>query len=348
MSGQKKDAYAKAGVDINEATLFVEMIKERIAKAWPGEEKNIGGFAGAVPVPRSTREMVASTDGVGTKLIIAALVDHFEGVGIDAVAMSTVDSYVAGIRPKYVLDYFATGKLDSQKHIAVIDSLVEGCKKANCKLIGGETAEMPRFFRHDWYVDLVTFAFGFDDKPIEFSSVKIGQKVIALPSYGLASNGYSLGRKAFALNGAPSLTRKRLLSKSIFGCPLHEVLLRPTPIWIRHIDRELDKGVKLSGMIHVTGGGLVDNPPRILSSDKKMIINRGAWKRPSVFREIQDRQNVSVADMDRTFNNGVMMLLVLDEDSPSLSSSIPHCEVGVIAERIHDEPQVELYGEYQD
>lgn len=345
---QQKDAYAKAGVDIDAATRFVEMIKNRIAKAWPGAERNIGGFAGAVNVPQKIKKMIASTDGVGTKLILAAIVDDFSGVGIDAVAMSAVDSYVAGIRPKYLLDYFATGMLLPDKHISIMDSLIRGCLQAKCQIVGGETAEMPRFFRHDWYVDLVTFVVGFDDAPIRFSPIKVGQRVFALPSYGLASNGFSLVRKAHGLNCSPSRARKILNSSTALGKPLYEILLSPTPIWISQLDDELDRGVKLSGMIHVTGGGLVDNPPRILPSNKKMIIDRGAWKRPAVFGDIQDRQKIPIADMDRAFNNGVMMLLVLDEDSPALSSDIKHYEVGIIAQRKSNESQVELSGKYDD
>ncbi len=339
------DAYKKAGVDINEGDFFVQMVRRRIAQAWPGMEKEIGGFAGEVNIPPMVTRGAFSTDGVGTKLIIAAITNNFIGVGHDAVAMSVVDNYVAGLRPRYVLDYFATGKLIADKHIAIINSVIDACKLAQCKLIGGETAEMPRFFRHDWFVDLVTFSVAFDNRPVEFFAIRPGQKVFALPSFGLASNGYSLVRNVFGLTGAPSVARRKLFSKRIFGKPLQEVLLEPTPIWIQAIEDERQRGLQLSGMVHITGGGLVDNPPRVLPDDMKMIIDRSTWRRPEIFGYIQEKHNISVTDMDRTFNNGLMMLCILDSDS-YLPVNSDFKEVGVIELRLDNEPQVQLIGSY--
>lgn len=342
----EEDFYKKAGVDIDEGNLFIKMLRRRIATAWPGTEKEIGGFSGAVMLPSQVKKEAFSTDGVGTKLTIGAISENFSGLGIDAVAMSVVDNYVAGMRPKYLLDYFATGKLQAEKHIKIIDSVIEGCHMSGCKLVGGETAEMPGFFRHDWYIDLVTFSIAFDEQPIEFSPIKAGQKVFALPSYGVASNGFSLVRDVFGLISAPSVARKKLLSKKIFGIPLHQVLLRHTPIWIRTIDEEMRGGLKLSGMVHITGGGLIDNPPRILSPNLKMTIDRSTWKRPEVFGYIQEARNIPTADMDRTFNNGLMILCILDKES-YLPVNKSFCEVGVIEKRVNDEPQVKLVGKYQ-
>lgn len=345
MTEKNSSSYAEAGVDIDEGDTFVRKIKQRIAIAWPGTEKEIGGFAGAVNVAPIVKREAFSTDGVGTKLILAATVEHFTGVGIDAVAMSVVDNYVAGMRPRYLLDYFATGKLKTQKHIAIVDSVIEACHMAGCKLIGGETAEMPGFFRHDWYIDLVTFSVANDEQPIKFSSIKPGQKVFALPSKGLASNGFSLVRQILGLTGTPSANRRKLLSKRIFGVPLYQVLLKPTPIWIRTIDEELRGGLKLSGMVHVTGGGLIDNPVRVLPGNVYMSIDRSTWKRPEVFNYLQEVGGISINDMDRTFNNGVMMLCILDEESHDPVSK-QFMEVGRIEQTIDDAPSVKLYGRY--
>ncbi len=344
---RKLDAYSKAGVNIDAGMLFVEMIKDRFAKAWPGTERNIGGFAGTVPVPKGVRSMVASTDGVGTKLILAAVMNMFDGVGRDAVAMSAVDSYVAGIKPSYLLDYFATGLLDPEKHIAIIDSLIAGCKDACCQIIGGESAEMPGFFKRDWYVDLVTFAVGFDENPIRYAPLKVGQKVYGLPSYGAASNGFSLLRKVHGLNTSPSKMRRKLESESLMGYPLAEALLKPTPIWIKALEEERAKGVKFSGHIHVTGGGLEDNPPRILPSGLKMVIDRSSWERPGIFYFTQEKGKISQRDMDRTFNNGLMMLSVVSDDG--VPFDCPHAfEIGVIEKRKGNEAQSELVGKYSD
>jgi phosphoribosylformylglycinamidine cyclo-ligase len=349
----EKDAYAKAGVDIGAGTQFIEMMKERFAKAWPGAERNIGGFAGTVPVPRGSQSMVASTDGVGTKLILAAAMDMFDGIGRDAVAMSAVDSYVAGTKPKYLLDYFATGCLDPEKHIRIIDSLIAGCYDAGCQIIGGETAEMPGFFKHNWFVDLVTFVVGFDDEPKtfdeeprEYSPLKVGQKVYGWPSYGPASNGFSLLRKVHGLNTSPSKMRRKLESRSLMGRPLAEALLAPTPIWIKELERQRANGVKFSGHVHVTGGGLIDNPPRILPSYLKMVIGRNFWNRPKIFYFTQELGNISQSDMDRTFNNGIMMISVVSDDGMPMVSS-KAIEIGVIEKRKGDEPQSELFDKYR-
>lgn len=342
---KKKDAYAAAGVNIGAGMLFVDMVKERIEKAWPGAEKNIGGFAGTVPVPKKSRSMVASTDGVGTKLMLAAAMNMFSGVGRDAVAMSAVDSYVAGIKPKYLLDYFATGSLDPEKHIEVIDSIIAGCMDAGCQIIGGETAEMPGFFKRDWFIDLVTFVVGFDEDPITCAPLKVGQKVYGFPSYGPASNGFSLLRKVHRLITSPSKMRRRLESKSLMGYPLAEALLVPTPIWINQIESQRARGVKFSGHVHVTGGGLIDNPPRILPNDLKMEINRRSWDRPPIFYVTQEIGKVSQADMDRTFNNGIMMISVVSDDGAPLDCP-EAVEIGVIEKRKGNEPQSKLFNNY--
>jgi len=348
---QKGLTYADAGVDISTADRFVAMIRERIGQAWPETAKEIFGFAGEATLPRMARVMAASTDGVGTKLKLAAVTEMFDGVGQDAVAMSAVDTFVSGKKPAYLLDYFSTGKLEPEKHIKIIESVIRGCQLAGCKLIGGETAEMPGFFRYDWMVDLATFVVGFSTMMPEGYSVKAGQKVFGWPSNGPASNGYSLIRKVFGLNDSPSKVRKKLqrVYADLGQRFLAEVLLNPTPIWIPEIEEEEERGVCFSAHAHITGGGLVENPPRALPKwpGLKMVIDRSSWQRPAIFRFIQEKGSVPVDDMDRTFNNGIMVISIVS-DQGVLPENDNAVEIGVIEKRRKGEPRVVLTGRYND
>ena len=357
MTEEQGMTYKKAGVNISEADKFVAMIKARVVRAWPKMAKEIGGFAGRAKIPRSIRgyrvkDLYSSTDGVGTKLKIAALLGDFSGIGYDAVAMSAVDAYVAGSRPVYLLDYFATGKLIAEKHIAVIDSLIEACQMIGCKILGGETAEMPDYFKYDWMIDLITFVIGFDDPILLLEPMRAGQKVYGWPSSGPASNGYSLLRKVFGLNDSPSKVRRKLDRDYLelygeYGTTLGEALLVPTDIWITAIDMAILEGTKFSGHAHITGGGLVENPPRILPSEFKMVIDRGAWKRPPIFGLTQRTGKVPIEDMDRTFNNGIMVISVVSDDGP-LSRNTRAIEIGVIENRKEREKPVMLTGKYNN
>jgi phosphoribosylformylglycinamidine cyclo-ligase len=342
--------YEKAGVDINESDRFLAMIKERIAINWPIESRQIGGFAGLAKIPDGARDLSTSTDGVGTKLIIAALMDEYSTGGQDAVAMSAVDTYVSGQLPKYLLDYFVTGKLNADKHIKLFNSLIYGCKLAGCSIIGGETAEMPGLFKHDWYIDLATFVIGFPIPGLAQRYIKNGDIVLGWPSNCLASNGFSLVRKVFELSVSPSKARKKLERRfpELNRQPLFEVLLEPTPIWIREIEKLRLGGVNFSAHAHITGGGLIDNPPRILQSDDlKIVIERNSWQRPVIFDFIQEKGKISQYEMDRTFNNGIMMISVVDKkEIPKLDNSIIPFKIGVIEKRKNNEPPVILTGKY--
>jgi phosphoribosylformylglycinamidine cyclo-ligase len=348
--------YKNAGVDINEADKFVAMIKSRIAATWPEMAKEIGEFAGQAKIPtirgNMARSLYASTDGVGTKLKIAALLDEYSGIGQDAFAMSAVDSYVAGSRPMFLLDYFATGKLIADKHIAIMDSLIEACRSADCRIVGGETAELPGMFKYDWLIDLVTFVIGFPDPILEFKPKKVGQKVYGWPSYGPASNGYSLLRKIFGLNDSPSKVRKKLnrYYPELHGIheTLGQALLAPTRVWITAIDMAIMVGTKFSGHAHITGGGLIENPPRILDEGLKMVIDRSSWKRPAIFGLAQRIGKVPIEDMDRTFNNGIMVVSVVSDEGRPISRSSSAIEIGVIEKRKEGEKPVILTGKYKD
>ena len=354
MSG-KTLTYKDAGVDISAADMFVAMIRERVGKAWPGTAKEISGFAGQGYIPKNTLSLAASNDGVGTKLKIAAIMGMFDGVGQDAVAMSAVDTYVNGQKPAFLLDYFATGKFEPEKHIKVIESVIRGCLLAGCKLIGGETAEMPGFFRYDWMVDLVTSVIGFPIHPNsclpgDWCPTEPTQRVYGWLSNGPASNGYSLIRKVFQLNGSPSKVWKRLnrIYPDLGQCSLADVLLAPTPIWIREIERAKQRGVTFSGHAHITGGGLVENPPRILPKSLKMVIDKTSWQRPPIFRLIQDKGKVPIEDMDRTFNNGIMVISIVCNCSKPLDNENAVEIVTIEKRRRERESQVVFTGEYND
>ncbi len=346
---ERKDAYREAGVNIDAGNLFAEMIKERIEEAWPGL-KSIGGFAGKAQVPFDCDNYFPSTDGTGTKAILAAMIEHFDGIGQDAVAMGVIDTYVAGARPDGVLDNLDIAVLDPDKHIKIIDSVIRACKMAGCVLLGGETAELPDMFKHDWMFNLNVMSIGFDDQNLEFADMESGQSVYCWPSYGPASNGFSLLRKVFGLKERPSRARKKLERVwSDLGGPLYESLLRPTPIWIKEIEALREEGVEFAGHAHITGGGLIDNPARILSDRFKMVIDRSSWSRPPIFPLVQDLGKISVADMDRTFNNGIMIISVPIEDDETIGFYSEHATlIGVIEDRDHDEPPVILTGKYND
>lgn len=336
--------YKAAGVDIKAADRFVAMIKERVAKAWPEAAAEIGGFAGGGKIPFNAKRLVASTDGPGTKIILAAMIEDFSGIGQDVVAMSAVDTYVSGQRPTYLLDSLKVAKLNPELHIEIIKSIIKGCKQAGCVLVGGETAEMPDLFRYNWMVDVDTFVIGFSDPELSFIEVKPGQKVWGWPSYGPGSNGFSLLRKVFKLKEAPSKVRKRLERSwpELGGRTLAEVLLKPTPIWILAIEQKRRHGVKFAGHAHITGGGMPGNIPRILPGNCKIIIDRSSWPRPPIFRLTQELGNVPDKDMDRTFNQGIMVVSIVAE------GDIGQPSIGQVERRQGNEPQVEFIGKYND
>ncbi len=342
--------YKKAGVNISEADKFVAMIRKRIAQAWPDMAEEIGSFAGSAKISSGVKMLSSSTDGVGTKLKIAALIDRYGGIGFDGVAMSAVDAYVAGSRPTYLLDYFAVGKLNADRHIEVVDSLIAACRFAGCKILGGETAEMPGYFKYDWMIDLVTFVIGFPDKGLKKYPIQVGQEVYGWPSNGPASNGYSLLRKVYKLNDSPSKVRRRLdrVYGALWGSTLADELLRRTPIWITSIDDTIKRGVKYSGHAHITGGGLVENPPRILPDGFKMVIDRSAWIRPAIFGLTERVGKVPVKDMDRTFNNGIIITSVVSEGAIVLKNFTPAVKIGYIDKQRPGENKVELINSYND
>ncbi|PIP81877.1 MAG: phosphoribosylformylglycinamidine cyclo-ligase [Elusimicrobia bacterium CG_4_9_14_3_um_filter_62_55] len=286
--------YKKAGVDIDAANSLVKHLKKKAPA--------IGGFAGLFPLEggRHGQCLVASTDGVGTKLRVAFQLDRHDTIGIDLVAMSVNDLICCGAKPLFFLDYFATGKLDVARSKRILDGILEGCRIAGVPLLGGETAEMPGSYPAGEY-DLAGFAVGLVEKRavIDGSKVFPGDLIVGVPSSGLHSNGYSLARK--------------VLKKSIRK--FADELLIPTRIYVSEI-RDLIEGLRkrdqiILAMAHITGGGLPENLPRVLPKGVKAVIEKGSWEIPPIFEEIRGRGNVPEGEMWRTFNMGVGLALVV-------------------------------------
>jgi len=297
--------YRKAGVDIDKADEFIAKIKPLLAKtSRPEVIGKIGGFSGLFK-PRIRRMkdpvLVSSTDGVGTKILIADSLGKYDTIGIDLVAMCVDDVVVMGAEPLFFLDYIACGRLDKEKLFDLMTGITKGCVKAGCALIGGETAELPGMYGKDKF-DLAGFCVGMVDrqKIIDGRNCRIGDKVVGLASSGLHSNGFSLVRTLFR-------------PEEIKG-KLAEELIRPTRIYTKTI-LHLMKRVKIKGMSHITGGGFYDNIPRVLPLGKAVRIMKGSWPVPPIFKKIQDRGSVDMAEMFRTFNMGVGMVLILDPRS---------------------------------
>lgn len=285
--------YRKSGVDIDKANKLVEKIK-KIAPA-------IGGFSGLFPVNTKKYKnpvLVASTDGVGTKLKIAQLVNNHRGVGIDLVAMCVNDVLTVGAEPVFFLDYFACGKLDLRIAQEVIKSIHRGCRQAGCILLGGETAEMPGFYKKGEY-DLAGFAVGIVEKEkiIDGKKIKPGDCIFGLPSSGLHSNGFSLVRMVFS---------ERELRK------LSEELLKPTKIYTKEI--LFGAGRYAKGIAHITGGGFYDNIPRILPENCQAVIFKDSWQVPEIFSKIQRKGKISESEMFRVFNMGIGIVLISSEE----------------------------------
>jgi phosphoribosylformylglycinamidine cyclo-ligase len=307
----KKFSYKDAGVDIEKGDSFVQAIKPMVEATYrPGVLTKIGGFAGCVSlnVEKYKRPiLVSSTDGVGTKLKIAFLMDRHNTVGIDLVAMCVNDIVVTGARPLFFLDYFATSKLDQEKAIQVVSGIAKGCIEAECSLVGGETAEMPGFYAEGEY-DLAGFAVGMmeDAGMIDGSGVTVGDRLIGIASSGLHSNGYSLVRKVILDHHRMDL-RKRVEE---IGEVLGEELLRPTRIYVKTV-LSLIKDFKIGGVAHITGGGITGNLPRMIPKGCKAIVHKGTWEIPPIFPFLKEKGHIPEDEMLKTFNNGIGMVLIV-------------------------------------
>ncbi len=314
--------YKKAGVDIDEGERFVRLIAPLVRKTFrPEVLADIGSFGALFRLDTSRyREpvLVSGTDGVGTKLKIAFMADRHDTVGIDLVAMCVNDILTSGAEPLFFLDYFATGRLDPEKAVKVIEGIARGCKEAGCSLIGGETAEMPGFYQEGEY-DLSGFAVGVVERSgvIDGSGIKEGDSLIGLVSSGLHSNGYSLARKVFFD------TRKMNISAYVpdLGTTLGEELLKPTRIYVGAFDSLKDR-VMVKGIAHITGGGIPGNLPRILPEGVEALLRKGSWPEPPIFGLIREMGNVPERDMARTFNMGVGCIVAVRSEDSEMALSL--------------------------
>lgn len=317
MTSQNKSKYSEAGVDIDKGNEFVEQIKEVVSSTHRlGVMGGIGGFSSHIAIDTtkySKPVIVNSTDGVGTKLVIAHLCDKHDTIGIDLVAMCVNDLIVGGASPLCFLDYFAVGKLNLKIAKEVVTGIAEGCKMAECSLVGGETAEMPGLYQNEDY-DIAGFVTGIVDRDaiIDGSDIRAGDKIIGLASSGLHSNGYSLVRKiCFSDN---NLDVNDYVKE--FDCTLGEELLRPTKIYVQSVKNVL-KNFPINGMIHNTGGGFVDNIPRVLPKGCKAILDKGSWNVPPIFGFLQRHGEIPEEEMFRTFNMGIGLMAIVDESQAS-------------------------------
>lgn len=306
--------YQDAGVDINKGNDLIEQIKP-IAKSTTREGvlAGLGGFGAMFELPINKYKnpvLISGTDGVGTKLKVAEMLNKHNTIGIDLVAMCVNDLIVQGAEPLFFLDYYATGKLNTDIAISVISGIGKGCKQSGCALIGGETAEMPGMYADEDY-DLAGFCVGIADKEdvIDGSKVKNGDHIIALGSSGPHSNGYSLIRKV--------LERTKPTEAQL------QQLIEPTKIYVKSV-LSLLKQHTVHAISHITGGGLLENIPRVLPENLAAKLNNNSWELPEIFQFLQDAGNIEMTEMYRVFNCGVGMVLVLSADEST--DAIKHLE----------------------
>ena len=307
--------YADAGVDIDKADEFVGTIKKIAKKTFrSGVISEIGGFGGMFSLNMAGMEspvLVSSTDGVGTKLKIAFMMGKHDTIGIDLVAMCVNDIVVQGAKPLFFLDYLSMGKLETKIATDVITGIGEGCRMAGCALIGGETAEMPGFYKNNEY-DLAGFVVGLveNNKIIDGSGIHVGDQLIGISSSGLHSNGYSLVRKVcFEILGLKVDTYVSELGRTI-----GEELLAPTRIY-SEIIHSIIKDLPVFGLAHITGGGITDNIIRVIPESCNVILRKNSWDVPPVFPYLQQAGNISEKEMMRTFNSGIGLIAVVHEKS---------------------------------
>ena len=340
-SSSKGLSYRDAGVDIDAGDDLVDRIKPLAKKTMrEGVLAGIGGFGALFEVPKRYKEpvLVAGTDGVGTKLRLAFEWNRHDTIGQDLVAMSVNDILVQGAEPLFFLDYFACGKLTVDTAATVVGGIAKGCELSGCALIGGETAEMPGMYPPGEY-DLAGFAVGAVEKSkiITGNTIVPGDVVLAIGSSGAHSNGYSLIRKIIERAGAKP-------SDDLGGRPLGDVVMEPTEIYVKPLLKLISE-LDVKGMAHITGGGLVDNVPRVLPENTQAVLHRDSWQMPELFRWLQMTGGVAIAEMVRVFNCGIgMVVIVAPEQADAAIKSLTTqglkaWVVGEVVERPKNAPQ---------
>lgn len=340
-----KITYKAAGVDVDEGQKAVGLMKKYVKETFSaGVLEDIGGFGGLFALDLNGINepiLVAGTDGVGTKLKLAFMLDRHDSIGKDCVAMCVNDILCQGAKPLFFLDYIATGKLQAEKVAEIVKGVAAGCRLAGCALIGGETAEMPGFYSGDEY-DIAGFAVGIVDKSkvITGRSIRPGDTVIGIASSGLHSNGYSLARKLFLEIQKHSLQDYI----EVLGESLGDSLLRPTKIYVKPV-LEVLRSVEVKGIAHITGGGFYENIPRILPEDTAVEIQLSSWEAPPIFKYIQQLVSIDIYEMFKTFNMGIgLVLVVAKEDTDKVLEILKQQEeeAYVIGRIIQGERQVVL------
>lgn len=307
------ESYKAAGVDVTAGYKGVQLMKKAVQSTYTNAViSDIGGFGGLyAPQIKGMEEpiLVSGTDGVGTKLKLAFLMDKHDTIGEDCVAMCANDVICTGASPMFFLDYMALGKNIPEKVATIVTGVAEGCKKANCSLVGGETAEMPGFYPEDEY-DLAGFCVGVVDKKkiIDSKTIEVGDKVIGLASSGVHSNGFSLVRKVFDVNEENLKEYVEELGKTV-----GEALLEPTRIYVKPILKLIEE-VKVKGISHITGGGFYENLPRMLREGVSLKIDKNSYEVPAIFKLIASRGNIPERDMYNTFNMGIGMAVIVPKN----------------------------------
>jgi len=314
LSDKSSMTYKEAGVDIEAGNRFVDMIKPLVKSTRrPEVLTDIGGFGGLFALNKDKYDdpvLVSSTDGVGTKLKLAFQLDRHDTVGIDLVAMCVNDLIVQGAEPLFFLDYLATGMLAPEKAAEVVKGIAEGCRQSGCALVGGETAELPGFYAEGEY-DLAGFTVGVVDRDaiIDGSSTQVGDVLIGISSNGLHSNGYSLARRIISERIEGGLDATLEATGESYG----DALLKPTRIYVKSV-LNLLRDFKIRGMAHITGGGLLENVPRVLPRHCKAVIQKDSWPKLPLFEALREAGNLEEKECYRTFNNGIGMVLVVPKD----------------------------------
>lgn len=340
------ESYKKAGVDVTAGYKAVELMKSHIARTMTsGVLGGIGGFGGAFELDIDGIKkpvLVSGTDGVGTKLKLAFLLNKHDTIGIDCVAMCVNDIICCGAKPLLFLDYIALGKNVPERVADIVKGVADGCVETGCALVGGETAEMPGFYPIDEY-DVAGFSVGVVDKEkmLNPENVKPTDVLIALPSSGVHSNGFSLVRKVFDLENHPENVHKEVL-----GSTLGEVLLTPTKLYVKPI-LELIKNIDVKSIVHVTGGGFYENIPRALNDKTKAVIDKNKVKVLPIFNLIQETGNIPERDMFNTFNMGVGMIAIVSKDDANKALEVLKVQgqdAYVIGEVTHGNKDIEIIG----
>ena len=335
------DSYREAGVNIEAGYEGVKLMRRHVARTMiPGVVSDIGGFGGLfTPDIKGMAEpvLVSGTDGVGTKIRIAQLLDKHDTIGIDCVAMCVNDIICCGAKPLFFLDYIAIGKNEPEKVASIVSGVAEGCVQSGCALIGGETAEHPGMMAAGDY-DLAGFSVGIVDKPkvIDNSRMAPGDVILALPSSGIHSNGFSLVRKVFDVEHAA-------LDRHIpeLGRTLGEALLEPTVIYVKPVLRCME-AADVKGVSHITGGGFFENIPRCIPEGLGAKIDKAAVRTPAIFKMLQEQGNISEHDMFNTFNMGVGMTVVVPKEDADRAIAALDCGAYVVGEIVSGGEKVTL------